>query len=303
MMPNDLFVYAARRVANKPLLTRVGHSAKFHSLRSAISSPGSGLSKSVGLATATGRAALGLITPVVPGLTSFVSLIAQCTEKWARKKLHATRLDNAMKEGNLEETVKFTLKDLSVEELDRYRWKVKEACDALSKCTKTLVSEREAGSECNYYLELAIKAEQATRRINKLRERCDHIYAVLVVTYDWLNKCQYGDSSSGAATGGVDGFKNQILARLQSQFDEAQAPQNQNEEYKQILNSDHYACKEWCWVKNVEKDDSKLVMDIRNHLAETGKWVSSPFTVQDTISIFSPSNIKTIKQDVLQGHL
>ena len=44
----DLFSFAKARVANKGIAARIGHSAAFHSVRSALSSKGSGRSRTRG---------------------------------------------------------------------------------------------------------------------------------------------------------------------------------------------------------------------------------------------------------------
>jgi hypothetical protein len=87
-------------------------------------------------------------------------------------------------------------KDLSVENLDRYRWKVNEAMQDLNKSlanhSQNIVKSMDRGCECNPYLELAIAAEQASRRINKLRDACWAITDVMTQTLDWLDDCEEG---------------------------------------------------------------------------------------------------------------
>ena len=52
----DIFAYAKKCVDNKTVAARIGHSAKLHSLRSAVSSKGSAASKLSSLGGAAVRA-------------------------------------------------------------------------------------------------------------------------------------------------------------------------------------------------------------------------------------------------------
>ena len=74
----DIFAYAAKCVENKSVLARIGHSAKLHSVRSAVSSKGSAASKFGALVGAGARATLNAIPiPVVGSLLG----------AWARRRL------------------------------------------------------------------------------------------------------------------------------------------------------------------------------------------------------------------------
>src|SRR5262245_19980853 len=69
LIVEDIFVYAAKCVENKGVLARIGHSAKLHAARSAVSSKGSAASKFGALVGAGIRATVNAIPiPVIGGL-------------------------------------------------------------------------------------------------------------------------------------------------------------------------------------------------------------------------------------------
>src|SRR5258708_6493170 len=107
----DIFDYAAKCVANKSVLQRIGHSAKLHSLRSAISGKGSAASKFGSLVGAAARATLNAIP--IPAVGSLIASLEQKVEKVIKSQLHGRSLRKA---ATAADKVKFTLKELSVEE-------------------------------------------------------------------------------------------------------------------------------------------------------------------------------------------
>src|SRR5688500_7524699 len=104
----DVWVYAAEKVKNKGVLARIGHSARFHSLRSAVNSKGSLGSKGLGVLTALGRASFNLIP-----LPIFSSLLS-AAETAIEKKLRAWNHERSGRDQTSHtDYVKFQLKELS----------------------------------------------------------------------------------------------------------------------------------------------------------------------------------------------
>lgn len=184
----DIFALAAQRVENKGITMRIRHSAKFHSLRSALASlqtgrgGGSAMSKGAALLGMGGRAALKLIP--IPVVGDLLGGAQKAVEDWYRKTRHQNARSGTVP---LETTVKFKLKDLSVEEADRYRWKLAEAITELRKAQgvyeEHLTNKTKDGKVCHAYLEMADAIEQAMRRFTIL----DNFCATMITT---MNECK-----------------------------------------------------------------------------------------------------------------
>ena len=187
----DVFTYAARRVKNKSALARIGHSAKLHSVRSAVSSKGSAFSKFTGLLGMAARATLGAIP--LPAVGSLIAAVETAVEKAIRSKIHDHRKKAAVTEAD---KVKFELKELSLEEMDRFRWKVQEAVSEFNKAAGDFMAVRNKKegehAKCDAFYEAALKIEQAVRRIDLLEKKCLGVFAAMKMTMDWNYECYYG---------------------------------------------------------------------------------------------------------------
>jgi hypothetical protein len=165
--PHDPFSYAWDSVNNKSVWNRVRHAELFHSIRSAYDSKGSRLSKLGKLAGATLRGVAGAIpTPVVGGI---VAAVESKIEGMIRSYYHDKNKGAA---SELKDVVKFEIKEMSVENLDRYRWKVSFATVEHNKVALNLQNQMTAYAlekkTCDAYIEYSLEAAQYIRRVDKL---------------------------------------------------------------------------------------------------------------------------------------
>lgn len=272
----DLFSFAKARVANKGVAARIGHSAAFHSVRSAFSSKGSAVSKAIGLAGVAGRAALTAIP--VPAIGSLIGTVEKAVEKYVRSRHHVRRGTGAAP--GSEEQVKFDLKELSVDELDRYRWKVKESLDALNTTIgklPTLATENKTkGSTCNAYVELAMAVEQADRRIKKLQEKAMATKLLMEHVLAWADTCD----------------KELLKKRNESaQYLSVQVAMGINTTEADII-AEHGQCSDWCCRRSAAKPDNMAAY--REKAAAVTKVLASPFVLDDVAggiaSVATPSS-------------
>jgi hypothetical protein len=254
----DIFVYAAKCVDNKGVLARIGHSAKLHSVRSAFSSKGSAASKFGALLGAGARATLNAIP--IPAVGSLISSLEQKVEKVIKGHLHSRSLNKAT---TTTDKVKFTLKELSVEELDRFRWKVSESIAEFNKLgpahAANLAKKRDAQATCDAFLDLALAAEQVNRRIRKLKEACLGILAAIKMTSEWIEECENGPGAGpvtvtggvrgGPATSGVNkaiaDLKTLLATNIQAELDAMNGLPTDAAKEEFVLNF-HGKCDKWC---------------------------------------------------------
>lgn len=193
---NDLFSYAYRYVNNKSILARMGHSEIFHDIRSAYNSSGSRWSKLVKLAGATLRGTAGAIPiPVVGGL---VAAAEAKLESYFRSQYHIAKSAAASTD---EIKIKFDIKEMSVENLDRYRWKVSDATlehnTAAANLTNGHIADYASkGKTCQAYTEYALAAAQYIRRVKILFNALIELNVVIVNTVKWLDNLSLGSTTA-----------------------------------------------------------------------------------------------------------
>lgn len=167
-----------KRVDDKGFAARVAHSGTLHMFRSAFSSPGSAGSKVLKIGMTFGKASLKLIP--IPILGDLTAAAVAKAEAWARGAHHKNRLHQAT--SNVDR-VKFELKELSVENLDRYRWKVNEAInEAVTEANAKVAAFNNGPCTCEEIFELVKTVAQAERRIRILKKEMGDILAVCSVT-------------------------------------------------------------------------------------------------------------------------
>jgi len=183
--------------------------------------------------------------------------------------------------------VKFTLKELSVEELDRYRWKVANAIsDFNSKATQFATNLVKTGNEhrtCEAYLEMAKAIEEVDRRIEILKEACLTIITTMQLTMNWIEECENGvvTGSSGAAavtaTRGVTASKNSlretIREHIQQQLDNFNGMPAEEAEAYVVYH--HGKCNEWCCFRDQGQIDNWI--NFKDNAGKALKFVSDPF--------------------------
>lgn len=243
--------YARKCVGNKTVAQRIGHSAKLHMFRSAISSKGSAGSKALKLAGVGVRAALGKIP--LPAVGSIATIIQVTAENKTREWHHKRRLKNA---GNVQDEVKFELKELSVEHLDRFRWKVTEALESLNKAADAFPSEfakkRKEGATCDAFLNYAMAYAQAERRVQRLEAQCDMLEAVTAKIRLWL-KDVVRDMRKARGVNGGSTLDKAIQDEVKTFGDLQKTSDKDAEEWKDV---DHAKCDKWCCFAEAGKPDN-----------------------------------------------
>jgi len=272
----DIFVFARQRVDNKGIGSRIKNSAKFHSLRSALSSKGSFASKGLALAAAGVRSAFKLIP--IPIIGDLLGAAEKAVEGKIRGYHRSKRQGQA---ATPEEKVKFALKDLSVESLDRYRWKLKEAITELNTKAQNfdalLISKSGDSKPCHAYLEMAESVAQAERRFDKLDQACHMLIETLRETRDW---CTTQNTE-------ITRFKNQYTAYFGTKVREeteacARLDAIQQGQGQYIMNARHINCEHYCYYKEASETDNWATT--RANLAAFAREVSAPFEAESFMS-------------------
>ncbi len=300
----DIFEYAKGIVNNKSVAARIGHSGKLHSIRSALSGKGSAASKFGSLVGVAVRATLNAIP--IPAVGSLISAAEKAVQDKIRGTMHQRNLDRARASGDKATVVKFEIKELTLEDMDRFRWKVSHAMTelnaAIAKFPENYAKKRDEGATCDAYLELVIAAEQASRRINKLKEKVMAINTVVKLTCDWIEECERGPRPAGAlvpvvaapaagpATAGVLGKKNEIQALIRGHIDEDNGNLAKGERHRQTqleksqfheayVSAYHAKCDRWCCYRAAGAVDDW--QGFRNNAAIVVRFLSDPFVPDD----------------------
>lgn len=184
---NNIFLFAADKVENKGFFSRIGHSARFHSLRSAVNSKGSAGSKFLKVLGAGARASFSLIP--IPILGSLLQSAEQAAESKLRTWVHGRNIkDKKNYKGVLD--VKFALKDISVDSLDRYRFKVTHAVDEMVAAQKDFQERRtsytEIGMRCDAQLQFAMAIMQAQRRVTIFENAVVDLKILMIACEEWV---------------------------------------------------------------------------------------------------------------------
>jgi hypothetical protein len=156
----DPFKQAAAEVVNKSMGDQIANSGVFHSMRSAFNSPGSAASKGAGAALAVGKLFLALIP--VPIVGAIVGAVADAVNSKVRGAAHNSHTGAGKSNA---ENAKFLIKELTVENLDRYRWKVAHAYEELNKG----IDDYNKGPQfCDDMYKMALLYQQVQRRNERM---------------------------------------------------------------------------------------------------------------------------------------
>ncbi|NND60923.1 MAG: hypothetical protein HKN49_11720 [Gammaproteobacteria bacterium] len=287
-MPEDIFKYAESRVANKGVLARIGHSPKLHAARSALTSKGSAASKALSLVGVGARASLNAIP--IPALGGILGKLEQAVESKIRS-WHHNRRGQAT---NTADQVKFQLKELSVDGLDRYRKKVEMAVKDLNKTSaafdRSVTKQQGRHATCDAYLELAKASEQATRRLKKLRMTVMAIQESLNLTLDWANEVEHGRTPGTVPTpNSVNGVKNaarkMILEQMKIEMDLAEKADTTMQAGMKdaFILEYHGKCEQWCCFRASGKSDDWATF--KDYSAQVTRFLIEPFSVGDIIGV------------------
>lgn len=190
--PRDLEGIAKTVVANPTLGKRFLHSKILSPHRRAVQSKeamasyvASGLRKGVSLG-------LGQIPVPVVGAVVDKAFGAACD---AIRKKHLQH--HVTYPANLDERVKFELKDIGgeVEDWDRYRWKISHAVEQYNKTTME-VQQGISSAPCDTWVRVWSKYYYLGSRIGKLRESVEAMRAILLEVDTWLDSVEqsYGNT-------------------------------------------------------------------------------------------------------------
>lgn len=274
----NIFREAAKRVSNKGVLARVGHSAALHMFRSAVSSKGSAASKGSKVALAVGRAALQLIP--IPVVANLASAVEQKLEGFVRGKLHQHRLETAT---STEDRAKFSIKEMSIEDLDRYRWKVHTAMQEVNeKVPKIKATDKQTCNEC---FEVAMAIAQAERRIDRLKEAIKGLQDAIDITNQWIKECETGTNTAingSVPVGGLIGLKNDMLKVIADRAGRFNALPEEEKEARIAL---HKAdCSDWCQITQVG-GMNETAATARQWAANVARVTTSPFTYENFLTV------------------
>jgi hypothetical protein len=293
---DDIFAYAEGRVNNKGILARIGHSPKLHSARSATTSKGSFGSKAASLAGVAVRAGLSAIP--IPQIGGLIGKIEQAVEGQVRTWHHNKRGKGAT---SIADTVKFSLKELSVENLDRYRKKVEMSVNDLNKAGIALEAQvkKKQGEHatCDAYLEMAKAGEQASRRLRILRETIVGLQTSLALTTAWANKveCGLAGSTEHILPESVLGVKNETRKFIMTQisgemtlFEKAYKMQPMNAGgqggmTEEFIAEYHGKCGQWCCFRAQGTPDN--FQNAKKRAAMVTRFLTDPFTIEDIIGV------------------
>lgn len=139
-------------------------------------------------------------TMVIKGAITFIpvpaiakDIISTAVEKglqFARKKQLEYK-KNKHQTGDMAHKVKWGWKDLDLEDMDRYRWKVKHAADMLKEAVDTLIQNAPVtASICNDVVRAISKKEYLDKRIQKIREQLEITTQLCTLTDQWLTQIE-----------------------------------------------------------------------------------------------------------------
>ncbi|AZY47949.1 hypothetical protein D0849_04575 [Bordetella avium] len=187
---NNVWEYAKYHVGNKSIHQRVWHSPKLHELRSAVSSRGSALSKGAKLGGNVTRTVLGLVP--IPALATILSGVQTKIEEKYREYLRGKKLDGLASTDP--EFVKFSIKDASIEEMDRMRWKAEHDLTELQRVGQKWGEARQdaagRGAVCDFMADAARHVAQAERRLDIFEKKVAEIKALMLACEIWSSNAR-----------------------------------------------------------------------------------------------------------------
>lgn len=232
------FKQAEVEVADKSMGTQILHSSIFHSIRSATASGGSAKSKIAGAALGVGKLFLALIP--VPIVGAVVGAAVDGINGAVRSAKHKSHINDKVSH---EEYVKFAIKELTVENLDRYRWKVAQAFEGLNAAITTYNGSKQS---CDDMYALALVTEQIERRKKRLKGELKQFQEVISRVDLWVAQL---DSRQGAM---LDTIKNDVMAKTRKEI-QTLVNASTTEDMKAKVKADHTGCEKWCYIKRQAK--------------------------------------------------
>lgn len=238
----DPFKQAEEEVKNKSVGSQIAHSGIFHSVRSAFSNKStSGVSKGLGVALGVGKLFLSLIP--VPVVGSVVGAVADAIDGKARSVHHDWRKEQAKTNNDKGGEAKFAIKELTVENLDRYRWKVHHSIEELNSA---ITAYNASDQSCDDLYAYALLYEQAQRRKQLLRDELDTFTQVLKTVNEWIDEME---AKTGPLMLRVTNDVREKALESAQRIANAATPEAVN----QLIATEHAKCKLWCCGKGEVK--------------------------------------------------
>lgn len=240
----DPFKQAAKEVADKSMGSQIAHSRIFHSTRSAFSSGGSRASKGIGALVGVGKLFLTLIP--VPVVGSVVGAVVDAVNGKVRGALHDRHLGDTASDA---EVAKFGIKELTVENLDRYRWKVAHAFEELNEGIKAY---NDSNQTCDDMYKFALLYEQVQRRKERLTKELGKFKRVMDAVDGWIADLERTQGSKLTdITNEIKKKTRDEIALMSRLIPGTPANDTKILEYK----GQHVGCKLWCYCKKEAKYD------------------------------------------------
>ena len=214
--------------------------------------------------------------PIPSIATSLINVAQQAVEKKIRSHLHDKSKAGATTE---EEKVKFSLKELSVEELDRYRWKLREAIEQLNTKVATIDAnygtKQGEGKPCDAWLDLAEALAQAERRHRILSLSAGGLKTAMDEALKWAN-----DQATV-----INAFKKSLATKFTAAIDAETAEADKKENAAKgsgdtFMNSRHANCSNYCHWNEVAATDSAQWAAVKSKLALITKTIADPIGVE-----------------------
>ncbi|WP_418131140.1 hypothetical protein ABL849_09970 [Variovorax sp. 375MFSha3.1] len=240
----DPFKQAELEVANKSMGSQIAHSRIFHSTRSAFSSGGSRASKGIGALVGVGKLFLTLIP--VPVVGSVVGAVVDAVNGKVRGALHEGHLGATASNA---EVAKFGIKELTVENLDRYRWKVAHAFEELNQ---GIEAYNNSGQTCDDMYQFALLYEQVQRRKKRLNQELGKFKRVMDAVDGWIADLERNQETL------LTQATNKIMEKTRKEIAEMGLliPGNPAHDTKILEHkTKHVGCKLWCYCKKEAKYD------------------------------------------------
>jgi hypothetical protein len=239
----DPFNQARVEVNNKSMGAQIAHSGIFHSMRSAFSSPSkSGVSKGLGLALGVGKLFLAAIP--IPVVGAIVGATVDAINGKVRSDRHQKQIDAATTH---EEKAKFNIKELTVENLDRFRWKLAHAFEELKD---GIAAYNTSGQTCDDMYKFALLYEQLERRKLRLRNELNTFQEVINNVEAWIREVE---TIQGPL---LTKARNEITKKTGDEITlmNRLVPSNPADQASiEAFKSAHINCSEWCYFKKEAK--------------------------------------------------
>lgn len=261
---DDIKTWAIAKVKNKTVRQRVWHSGFFHSFRSATKSRGSFGAKVLRMGGALGRGALKFVP--IPILGTLAASAEGAIEKAIRNHHIKSNLENVTSTADI---AKWKVKDLSIDDLDRYRKKVEMAAANLKNKIDNFDTAKSAAAQdnkpCNAYADLALAYAQLERRVEILKRQGQAVK----IAGKAVEK--YADETQSSLRSAYDGLGEAMNTYISSQTESTEVN----------VIAAHKKCSKYCVARQVINSDSDTWNSIKSGFASLARHTTANVAVSD----------------------